>query len=156
MKEVPFEQFLRDAEALTAAAQHERILITKDGEPFAVLAGIAYKDEEDCRLEASPEFWRMIEERRRGPTVPLEEVVAELWAGKDLTCHYSMVIQWSEEDRAFVVALPEFEGGKAHGATYEEAAERGREALEALIETFQAEGRPLPEPLKLGAPIAVG
>jgi hypothetical protein len=26
-------------------------------------------DEEDMQLRASPEFWRMIQERRRGPTV---------------------------------------------------------------------------------------
>ena len=36
--------------------------------------------EEDFRLEASPEFWRMIEERRREPTIPLEDLKAELFA----------------------------------------------------------------------------
>jgi hypothetical protein len=40
-------------------------------------------DEEDRRLEASPEFWRMIEERRREPTVRLKDIEADLFADED-------------------------------------------------------------------------
>jgi predicted RNase H-like HicB family nuclease len=60
--------------------------------------------------------------------------------------HYSMDIRWSEEDKAFVVSLPEFPDCQTHGATYEEAARMGREALESVIEAYQSEGRSLPEP----------
>jgi hypothetical protein len=42
--------------------------------------GTENKDKEDLALEASPSFWRMIEERRREPTVPLEDIKAELFA----------------------------------------------------------------------------
>ncbi len=67
-----------------------------------------------------------------------------------MKCHYSMVIQWSEEDQVFVVSLPEFGPySKTHGATYEEAAKNGQEVLELLIETCRAEGKPLPEPARL-------
>jgi antitoxin HicB len=59
---------------------------------------------------------------------------------------YSMLIQWSAEDQVYVVTLPEFDGNKTHGATYEEAARMGLEALESLIEVYQADGWPLPEP----------
>jgi predicted RNase H-like HicB family nuclease len=62
-----------------------------------------------------------------------------------------MVIQWSDVDQVFVVTLPEFNGCKTHGATYEEAGRMGREVLELLIETYEADGTPLPEPLKYGA-----
>jgi predicted RNase H-like HicB family nuclease len=66
-----------------------------------------------------------------------------------MSSHYSMIIQWSDEDSAFIVSLPEFgEGCKTHGASYAEAVKNGEEALELLIETFRAEGRPLPEPAK--------
>jgi predicted RNase H-like HicB family nuclease len=60
---------------------------------------------------------------------------------------FSMVIQWSEEDRAFLVTFPEF-GPRCmtHGDTYEEAARNGREVLELLVETYQSEGTPLPRP----------
>jgi hypothetical protein len=62
------------------SAQHERILVTRNGKLLAVVVGIENKDEEDLRLEASPDFWRMIEERRRRPTRRLEDVEAELFA----------------------------------------------------------------------------
>jgi len=80
MKETTLERFVRDVHELLEGAQHERILVTRDGVPFAVVVGIAHKDQEDLRLESSPEFWRMIEERRRAPTVRLEDIEAELTA----------------------------------------------------------------------------
>ena len=60
---------------------------------------------------------------------------------------FSMVIRWSEEDQVFVVSLPEFgDYAQTHGDTYEEAARSGSEVLELLIESYRAEGRPLPAP----------
>ncbi|BAU12764.1 hypothetical protein LEP3755_32950 [Leptolyngbya sp. NIES-3755] len=61
---------------------------------------------------------------------------------------YSMVIQWSEEDRLYLVHLPEFPSQHfvTHGETYEEAARHGQEVLEMLIEDYQESGKPLPEP----------
>ena len=42
-----------------------------------------------------------------------------------MNCHYSMVMQWSDEDQAFLVSLPEFgPSSQTHGSTYEEAARR--------------------------------
>lgn len=74
-----------------------------------------------------------------------------------MKCRYSMVIQWSDEDKLFIVSLPEFgRFSKTHGATYDEAAKNGQEVLELLIETYQAEGRPLPEPAKFGALLPAG
>ena len=68
-----------------------------------------------------------------------------------MNCHYSMVLQWSDEDQAFLVTLPEFDrSSQTHGSTYEEAARNGSEVLELLIETYHAEGRPLPAPAKAG------
>jgi predicted RNase H-like HicB family nuclease len=59
---------------------------------------------------------------------------------------YSMLIQWSDEDRVFIVTLPEFGGCKTHGETYEEAVKNGREVIELLIDTYGEDNRPLPEP----------
>lgn len=148
MKEMTVEQLAQHAQEGVNAAQRERVLILRDGQPVALLYGMEFKDLEDFRYETSPEFWQMIEERRRQTdSVPLQEVMAELFGGKDLTCHYSMVIRWSDADQAFVVTLPEFGGCQAHGNTYEEAAAKGREALEAQIEAHLAENRPLPPPV---------
>ncbi len=69
--------------------------------------------------------------------------------------HYSMVIQWSEEDEVFIVSLPEFGPyAKTHGGTYEEAVQHGREAMESLIEAYQAEGRQLPAVATNQAPVS--
>ena len=63
---------------------------------------------------------------------------------------YSMLIEWSSEDRAYLVTLPEWAarvlGPVTHGETYEEAVARGKEALAALIASARKHGEPLPEP----------
>jgi antitoxin HicB len=59
-----------------------------------------------------------------------------------------MVIEWSDEDECFLVALPDFPGQywRTHGSTYEEAVANGKEALESLIDAYRADGKLLPEP----------
>jgi antitoxin HicB len=64
---------------------------------------------------------------------------------------YSMIIQWSDEDQAYIVTLPEFSNCRTHGETYEEAVKNGEEVLELLIETYREDGKPLPEPNLLQA-----
>jgi hypothetical protein len=80
MKEMTLEKLAQDPNGFIEAAQHEQILVTRDGEPVALVSGIKNKDEEDWQLETSPEFWRMIEDRRRRPTVRLKDVESELFA----------------------------------------------------------------------------
>lgn len=80
MKEVTIEQFAPDVRALLEAALQERVVITREGRPVAIVIGIENKDEEDLELQTSPEFWRMIKERRQRPTRPLKELEAELFA----------------------------------------------------------------------------
>jgi antitoxin HicB len=63
--------------------------------------------------------------------------------------HYSMVIRWSDRDGAFLVTSPELAGAErpmTHGASYEDAARNGAEALGLLVAAFREEARPLPEP----------
>ncbi|MGH2346413.1 MAG: type II toxin-antitoxin system HicB family antitoxin [Chloroflexota bacterium] len=64
--------------------------------------------------------------------------------------YYSMTIQWSEQDSAYIVSFPEWEAAghiaHTHGATYEEAVTHGREALELLIESARAIGAAMPAP----------
>ena len=78
MKKTTIEQFAQDLNGFVEAAQQEQVLITREGKPLALLVGVEGKDEEQLDLEASPEFWRMIEECRKGPTVKLKDVRAEL------------------------------------------------------------------------------
>ena len=63
---------------------------------------------------------------------------------------YRMVIEWSDEDGAYVVYLPQWEGlvyqPVTDGATYEEAARKGANVLETLVRVAREDGRPLPQP----------
>lgn len=66
-----------------------------------------------------------------------------------MSYRYSMVIQWSDEDNCYLVHLPEFSWQQfhTHGNTYEEAAKHGQEVISSLIEWFQEQEKPLPEPI---------
>lgn len=68
---------------------------------------------------------------------------------------YRVNIIWSDEDDCYVVELPEFateiQRYFTHGNTYEEALGNAKEVLELLIESYQAEGKPLPQPQILQA-----
>lgn len=59
---------------------------------------------------------------------------------------YSMIIEWSNEDDAYIVTVPELPGCITHGATYEEAVQQGKEAIEGWIESASADGDPIPQP----------
>lgn len=72
--------------------------------------------------------------------------------------HYTIVIQWSDENECFVVSLPEWgELCHTHGSSYEEALTNAEEVLELLIEPAIANGETLPEPkpFRRQIPIAV-
>ena len=60
--------------------------------------------------------------------------------------HYSMVIEWSDEDQVYVVTVPELPGCRTHGETYEEAVAQGQDAIVSWITARQAVGRAVPPP----------
>lgn len=63
---------------------------------------------------------------------------------------YSMLIEWSDEDQAYLVTFPEWADHvntpTTHGATYEEAVKNGIEALQELVAIWMHRGYPLPTP----------
>ena len=72
-----------------------------------------------------------------------------------MNAHYTIVIQWSEEDQCYVVSLPEWgEFCHTHGDTYSEALQNAEEVLELLIESAQTDGESLPEPKTFGKALA--
>src|ERR1051326_937345 len=109
MKQVTIEGLINRLQATAQGTQQENFLVLRDGEPVAVFLGIENKDEEDWRLQLSPEFWRQVEKwRQEKASVSLQELKAELFGGQELACRYSMLIHWSDEDKAYVATLPEF------------------------------------------------
>ena len=53
---------------------------------------------------------------------------------QNLRSHYSLVIQWSDEDQVFIVSFPEWGNlTHTHGAPYDEALASAKEVSELLI-----------------------
>jgi antitoxin (DNA-binding transcriptional repressor) of toxin-antitoxin stability system len=62
MKTVGIEQVTLDA--CVDEAQHDRLIITRNGSPVALIVGIQGMDEEQVSLGGSDSFWKLISERR--------------------------------------------------------------------------------------------
>lgn len=59
---------------------------------------------------------------------------------------YELSVYWSEDDRSFVVDVPELPGCMADGETYEQAVANAQTVIEEWIETARERGRPIPQP----------
>lgn len=78
---------MRDAKTGLSAtldeAQHERVLITRNGKPSAIVIGVEGRDFEDVMLMSNPKFWEMIEASRKNPKTYSMDEVREHFAQKD-------------------------------------------------------------------------
>lgn len=64
-----------------------------------------------------------------------------------MTPRYSILIQWSDEDKLYIAALPEFGPYvRTHGKTYKAALESAEELLETILEHYEAGEIELPQP----------
>jgi prevent-host-death family protein len=59
-------------------AQKERVLVTRHGKPAALVIGVEGQDLESLLTASDPNFWAMIERRRREPTISLGELEERL------------------------------------------------------------------------------
>jgi hypothetical protein len=59
-------------------AQSDRVVITRGGNPVAIVVGVEGLDEEQAELGASDKFWKLISERRNEPTVDRSELEKKL------------------------------------------------------------------------------
>jgi predicted RNase H-like HicB family nuclease len=55
-----------------------------------------------------------------------------------------MVLQWSDEDRCYVVTLPAWQNARTHGSTPEEAVRNAHEVLALLIDSARKHGESIP------------
>lgn len=61
--------------------------------------------------------------------------------------HYSINIQWSNRDQAYIANVPELPGCKTHGDTYNEALDNILEVIELWIEAAREAGEAIPQPI---------
>jgi antitoxin (DNA-binding transcriptional repressor) of toxin-antitoxin stability system len=73
MKVVALRKAKQELSGCVVHAQRERVLITKQGRPAALMIGVAGHDLEDVLLMQNPRFWRMLEARRAQPSLSLDE-----------------------------------------------------------------------------------
>ncbi len=55
-------------------SQQDKVVITRHGKPAAVLVGVEGKDWADVALQTSSTFWKLVEGRRKEPTVSMKEL----------------------------------------------------------------------------------
>lgn len=78
MKTVTVRDLQKKVKTCIDEAQEDRVVITRRGKPAAVLIGVEGKDWETVLLETDPTFWRLVQERRKQPTISLQELKARL------------------------------------------------------------------------------
>lgn len=59
---------------------------------------------------------------------------------------FEIVIDWSHEDRCYVVKVPDLPGCTCHGDSREEAARHAEEAIEFYLACLEEDGKPIPAP----------
>ena len=59
---------------------------------------------------------------------------------------YELIIYWSEEDKRYLVEVPELPGCMADGETYQDAIKNAEIVISEWIETAQSAGREVPQP----------
>ena len=59
---------------------------------------------------------------------------------------YEVIIYWSDEDKAYIVEVPELAGCMSDGNTYEEAIQNIQVIIDEWIETAKSLSREIPMP----------
>lgn len=83
MKVVALGRVKNELSAYVDQAQQQRVLVTRHGKPAALIVGVEGEDFEDLMTRSNPEFWQMIEARRKASkTVSANEMRRRLGVTK--------------------------------------------------------------------------
>lgn len=63
-----------------------------------------------------------------------------------MKARYEMIIYWSDEDKAFLVEVPELSGCMADGSTYQKSVANAEVVISEWIDTARELGRHIPQP----------
>ena len=74
MKTITVRELQKSIKEAVDSAQEDRVIVTRRGEPAAVLVGVEGKDWETVVLETSSTFWDLVEKRRRESTLSTAEL----------------------------------------------------------------------------------
>ena len=78
MKTVNSRDLQKKIKECVDLSQQDKVVITRHGKPAAVIVGVEGKDWEDVALQTSSSFWKLIEDRRKEPTLSMKELRSRL------------------------------------------------------------------------------
>ncbi|OGX03899.1 MAG: hypothetical protein A3G87_03535 [Omnitrophica bacterium RIFCSPLOWO2_12_FULL_50_11] len=74
MKRINVRNLQKKIRSCVDRSQKDHIVVTRNGEPAAVIIGVKGMDWERLVLQTSGAFWKAIEKRRKEKTISLEEL----------------------------------------------------------------------------------
>lgn len=83
MKVLPMRDAKTGLSATLDDAQRDRVLITRNGKPSAIVIGVEGRDFEDVLLMSNPRFWQMIEASRKESRTYSMAEVRRFFAARD-------------------------------------------------------------------------
>jgi prevent-host-death family protein len=78
MKAVNARDLQKKIKECVDMSQRDQVVITRRGKPAAVMVGVEGKDWEEVVIQTSASFWKLIEERRKEPTMSTKELRTRL------------------------------------------------------------------------------
>ena len=72
MTEIDLKQ--ADLDTCVADAQHDRVVLTRNGKPVALIIGVEGMDEDQLQLGSSDKFWQLIAGRRKQKTISRDQL----------------------------------------------------------------------------------
>ena len=79
MKTVTMEEFRAHVDRYLGEAEREIVVVTRDDKPCVQLQPVPSRADTDAdELTRSPEFWRIIQDRRKETPVPWDEAKKDL------------------------------------------------------------------------------
>jgi prevent-host-death family protein len=78
MKAVNARDLQKKIKECVDLSQRDQVVITRRGKPAAVMVGVEGKDWEEVVIQTSGSFWKLIEERRKEPTMSIKELRTRL------------------------------------------------------------------------------
>lgn len=78
MKTVTVRDLQKRVKECVDEAQQDRVVITRHGRPAAVIVGVEGEDWEAVILQTDPKFWKLIQTRRKQPTLSSAQLKSRL------------------------------------------------------------------------------
>ena len=80
MKQIGVEK--ANLAACVSEAQQERVIITRNGRPVALIVGVEGMDAEQLQLGSSDKFWKLMTKRRKQKAISRTKLEQKLNGGK--------------------------------------------------------------------------